>query len=196
MASKPADSGLSALPPGPDPHVPVWELTLADEEATLDLARFIADELRPGDVVTPLWWTRGRQDDAGARRDPVADGGPRDGGSQPDLHPDADLRRPALPGRACRFLPHCRPGRTSRKWAGRKPPNPRSTLVEWPDRAEEALAALAARDHPRHDPARTGRRAGRDHGGGPAPSASASPGPARSRPCCCAPAGTRPSARR
>ncbi len=46
------DEGLMALPPGPDPHLPVWELLLADEAATAELARFIADELRPGDLVT------------------------------------------------------------------------------------------------------------------------------------------------
>lgn len=47
-----ADEGLMALPPGPDPHLPVWELLLSDEVQTGELARFIADELRPGDLVT------------------------------------------------------------------------------------------------------------------------------------------------
>jgi N-acetylmuramate 1-kinase len=46
------DEGLMALPPGPDPHLPVWEITLWDEVQTGELARFIADELRPGDLVT------------------------------------------------------------------------------------------------------------------------------------------------
>lgn len=46
------DEGLMALPPGPDPHLPVWELMLSDEVQTGELARFIADELRPGDLVT------------------------------------------------------------------------------------------------------------------------------------------------
>ncbi|TVR08753.1 MAG: tRNA (adenosine(37)-N6)-threonylcarbamoyltransferase complex ATPase subunit type 1 TsaE [Salinarimonadaceae bacterium] len=52
MAEQSGEEGLSALPPGPDPHLPVWELTLADEAAMEELARFIADELRPGDLVT------------------------------------------------------------------------------------------------------------------------------------------------
>lgn len=52
MAAQTGDEGLSALPPGPDPHLPVWELTLRDEAAMEELARFIADELRPGDLVT------------------------------------------------------------------------------------------------------------------------------------------------
>jgi N-acetylmuramate 1-kinase len=46
------DEGFMALPPGPDPHLPVWEVTLWDEVQTGELARFIADELRPGDLVT------------------------------------------------------------------------------------------------------------------------------------------------
>ncbi|GGK33022.1 tRNA (adenosine(37)-N6)-threonylcarbamoyltransferase complex ATPase subunit type 1 TsaE [Salinarimonas ramus] len=46
------DRGLMGLPPGPDPRLPVWEVLLDDEQATRDMARFIADELKPGDVVT------------------------------------------------------------------------------------------------------------------------------------------------
>lgn len=46
------DEGLMGLPPGPDPNLPVWEVLLDDEAATEDLARFIADELGPGDFVT------------------------------------------------------------------------------------------------------------------------------------------------
>lgn len=46
------ETGLMGLPPGPDPRLPVWELLLDDEAATRDLARFIADELKVGDVVT------------------------------------------------------------------------------------------------------------------------------------------------
>lgn len=46
------DRGLMGLPAGPDPRLPVWEVLLDDERATRDMARFIADELKPGDVVT------------------------------------------------------------------------------------------------------------------------------------------------
>jgi tRNA threonylcarbamoyl adenosine modification protein YjeE len=46
------DTGLMGLPPGPDPRLPVWEILLEDEQATRDMARFIADELKPGDLVT------------------------------------------------------------------------------------------------------------------------------------------------
>lgn len=46
------DTGLMGLPPGPDPRLPVWEMLLEDEQATRDMARFIADELKPGDLVT------------------------------------------------------------------------------------------------------------------------------------------------
>ncbi|WP_210163136.1 tRNA (adenosine(37)-N6)-threonylcarbamoyltransferase complex ATPase subunit type 1 TsaE [Salinarimonas rosea] len=46
------ERGLMGLPPGPDPRLPVWEVLLDDEQATRDMARFIADELKPGDVVT------------------------------------------------------------------------------------------------------------------------------------------------
>lgn len=46
------EQGLLGLPPGPDPRLPVWEVALDDEAATAALARFVADELRPGDLVT------------------------------------------------------------------------------------------------------------------------------------------------
>ena len=139
MASNPADSGLSALPPGPDPHVPVWELTLADEEATLDLARFIADELRPGDVVTLSGGLGAGKTTLARAVIRALAGDPQmevpsptytlmqiyDGQRCPVVH--ADFYRIAGPGELLEM-----------GWE--EATESAITLVEWPDRAEEALA--------------------------------------------------------
>lgn len=139
MASKPADSGLSALPPGPDPHVPVWELTLADEEATLDLARFIADELRPGDVVTLSGGLGAGKTTLARAVIRALTGDPQmevpsptytlmqiyDGQRCPVVH--ADFYRIAGPGELLEM-----------GWE--EATESAITLVEWPDRAEDALA--------------------------------------------------------
>ncbi|HYF52846.1 MAG TPA: tRNA (adenosine(37)-N6)-threonylcarbamoyltransferase complex ATPase subunit type 1 TsaE, partial [Salinarimonas sp.] len=41
----------SATPQGPDP-ASVWQVRLPDEAATIDFGRFLADELKVGDLVT------------------------------------------------------------------------------------------------------------------------------------------------
>ena len=86
------DTGLMGLPPGPDPRLPVWEILLEDEQATRDMARFIADELRPGDLVTLSGGLGAGKTTLAPRDRARARGRCEPGSAQPHLHPDADLR--------------------------------------------------------------------------------------------------------